>query len=421
MGLWLALILCVALSAFFSATETAYSASNRIRLKTLADGGKDKARLVLTLLEKYDSLLTTVLVGNNIVNIAGTAIATILFTKILNGDESGGATLASVVMTVVVLFLGEVGPKTMAKQAPEGFAMAIAPAVRVLMAVMTPADFLFRAWRRLCSRFVKADPDESQIEDELMTIIDEAQTEGDLEEEEGELLRSAIEFNEQDASDIMTPRVDVTAIEDTATVEDASQIFRDTWFSRIPVYHEDLDHVVGILNEKDFYAMTHDGCNDITKMMKEPVFAPASLPVSNLLQMFRSTKTHQIIVLDEFGGTDGIVTLEDVLEELVGEIYDEHDEINEEVVENEDGSVLVDGGMQLQELLEKTGVPDDDFDADTVGGWVSEMLEKVPELNDSFGRGGWKFTVTGMDGFRVTKVLGEKTPEIRENENGETE
>lgn len=421
MGLWLALILCVALSAFFSATETAYSASNRIRLKTLADGGKDKARLVLTLLEKYDSLLTTVLVGNNIVNIAGTAIATILFTKILNGDESGGATLASVVMTVVVLFLGEVGPKTMAKQAPEGFAMAIAPAVRVLMAIMTPADFLFRAWRRLCSRFVKADPDESQIEDELMTIIDEAQTEGDLEEEEGELLRSAIEFNEQDASDIMTPRVDVTAIEDTATVEDASQIFRDTWFSRIPVYHEDLDHVVGILNEKDFYAMTHDGCTDITKMMKEPVFAPASLPVSNLLQMFRSTKTHQIIVLDEFGGTDGIVTLEDVLEELVGEIYDEHDEINEEVVENEDGSVLVDGGMQLQELLEKTGVPDDDFDADTVGGWVSEMLEKVPELNDSFGRGGWKFTVTGMDGFRVTKVLGEKTPEIRENENGETE
>ena len=188
-----------------------------------------------------------------------------------------------------------------------------------------------------------------------MTMIDEAQTEGDIEEDEGELIRSAIEFNDQNAADIMTPRVDVTAIEDTATAEEAAELFRKTWYSRIPVYHEDLDHIVGILNEKDFYKMTHDGCNRITDIMKEPVFAPASLSISNLLKLFRTSKTHLVILLDEYGGTEGIVTMEDVLEELVGEIYDEHDEVSEEVVEQEDGTLIVDGNMQLQELLEKYG------------------------------------------------------------------
>ena len=261
MGLWLALILCIALSAFFSATETAYSASNRVKLKTVEGPRKERAQIALSLLEKYDSLITTVLIGNNVVNIVATAIATLLFTtRILPGRESLATTVASVVMTVAVLFAGEVGPKTLAKQQPAKFAMAVGPAIRTLMVVLKPLDLLFSLWRKLLSRLVKPEPEESQIEDELMTIIDEAQTEGDIEEDEGELIRSAIEFNDQDASDIMTPRVDVTAIEDTATIEEAADLFRDTWFSRIPVYHEDLDHIVGILNEKDFYKMTHDGC-----------------------------------------------------------------------------------------------------------------------------------------------------------------
>ena len=251
-------------------------------------------------------------------------------------------------------------------------------------------------------------------------MIDEAQTEGDIEEEEGELLRSAIEFNEQDASNIMTPRVAVTAVEDTATVEEVAELFRTTFFSRLPVYHEDLDHVVGILHEKDFYKMTHEGCTDITAMMKEPVFAPASLPISGLLKQFRATKTHQIILLDEFGGTEGIVTLEDVLEELVGEIYDEHDEINEELVENEDGSVAVDAGMQLDELLEKYEIGNS-YDADTVGGWVAEMLEKVPAEGDRFDLNGYRFEVAEMDGFRVTKVRVEKLPEEPAEERPEEE
>ena len=404
MGLWLALILCIVLSAFFSASETAFSASNKVKLKTVEGARKERAQLALSLLEKYDSLLTTVLIGNNIVNIAGAAIATVLFTtRILPGREELAATVASAVMTVLVLFLGEVGPKTLAKQQPEKFAMAVSPVMRVLVVVLKPLDSLFFLWRKLLSRLVKPEPEETQIEDELKTMIDEAQTEGDIEEDEGELIRSAIDFNEQKAADIMTPRVDVTALEDTATIEEAAELFRVTWYSRIPVYHEDLDHIVGILHEKDYYKMTHEGCREITAIMKEPVFAPASLSIGNLLNQFRTAKTHLVILLDEYGGTEGIVTMEDVLEELVGEIYDEHDEVNEEVVRTEDGTLIVDGSMQLEELLEKYEIPDT-YETDTVGGWAAEMLEKVPEPGDSFALGGHLFQVTEMDGFRVTRV-----------------
>ena len=403
--LWFALILCIILSGFFSATETAFSASNRVKLKTVDGPRKKKAQAALELLEKYDSLLTTVLIGNNIVNIAGTAIATLLFVRhIMPGAQEGAAaTVASAVMTVLVLFLGEVGPKTLAKQQPEKFAMAVSPVIRALVILLKPLDWLFSLWRKLLSKIVKPAPEESQIEDELMTMIDEAQTEGDIEEDEGELIRSAIEFNDQHAADIMTPRVDVTAIEDTATPEEAAELFRVTWYSRIPVYHEDLDHIVGILNEKDFYKMTHEGCTEITRIMKEPVFAPATLSISNLLKQFRTAKTHLVILLDEFGGTEGIVTMEDVLEELVGEIYDEHDEVIEEVVEQEDGTLIVDGNMQLQELLDEYEL-ENEYEADTVGGWASEMLEKVPEVGDTFSLSGYQFTVTEMDGFRVTKI-----------------
>ena len=426
MGLWLALILCIALSAFFSATETAFSACNRVKLKTVEGPRKERAQIALSLLEKYDSLITTVLIGNNLVNIVATAIATLLFTtRILPGKEDLATTIASIVMTVVILFVGEVGPKTLAKQQPEKFAMAVGPAIRVLMIILKPLDLLFSLWRKLLSKLVKPEREENQIEEELMTIIDEAQTEGDIEEDEGKLIRSAIEFNDQNASDIMTPRVDVTAIEDTATIEEAADLFRDTWFSRIPVSHEDLDHIVGILNEKDFYKKTREGCTEITKIMKEPVFAPASLAISNLLKLFRTSKTHLVILLDEFGGTDGIVTMEDVLEELVGEIYDEHDEISEEVVEQEDGSLIVDGNMQLEELMEKFGL-ENTYDADTVGGWAGEMLEKVPEVGDSFTLRGYQFTVMEMDGFRVTRMQVAKLPpeepeEAAEEEKSETE
>ena len=403
--LWVALILCLVLSAYFSACEMAYSASNRVSLKAMAADGphKKKAQCALRLLDEYDSLLTTILVGNNLVNIAASAIATILFTRMLEGSESLGATLASVVMTILILLFGEIGPKTLTKSAPESVALATGGSLRVLLIVLKPIDWLFAMWRTLLSKMIKPRKTEPPIESELITMIDEAQTEGDLDESESNLIRSAITFQDQIAADIMTPRVAITALEDTATVKEASEVFRKTWFSRIPVYHEDLDHVTGILNEKDYYQMLHDGCTDIRKVMRKPVFAPSSLQIGKLLKLFRTSKSHLIILLDEYGGTEGLVTLEDTLEELVGEIYDEHDDISEELVESADGTCLVDGAMQLDELLERYDAKNT-FEADTVGGWVSEMLEKVPKVGDRFTYRGLTCEVVGMDGRRVTRV-----------------
>ena len=403
-----ALFACVALSAFFSSSETAYSAVSKVRLKTLQAEGNKRAGLALKLAEDYDRLLTTILVGNNIVNIAGTSIATVLFTAWLGNY---GATASTVVMTVLILIFGEVSPKALAKESPERISIAVAPWLSLLMKLLEPINALFRLWRKLLSKVFKPQEDESRIEAELMTMVDEAENEGDMDEHEGDLIRSAIEFNDQDVLSIMTPRVDVTALEDTATMEAAADIFRETGFSRIPVYHEDMDHVVGILHEKDFYVLQHAGCDDITKIMAKPVMAPSTLKLSKLLKMFQQTKTHMVIVLDEFGGTEGIVTMEDVLEELVGEIYDEHDIISQDVIPLEDGSCLVDGGMQLSDLLDSLEV-EDTFEAETVGGWAAEVLGRIPAVSAQFETELLRGQVTQMEKRRVTQVrVWKKQPE----------
>lgn len=281
--------------------------------------------------------------------------------------------------------------------------MAVTPMLRGLMVVLKPVNALFILWRRLLSRLFKPQDDESHIEQELMTMVDEAQNEGDMDAHEGELIRSAIEFNDQDVLSILTPRVDVTALEDTATMEEAANLFRVSGYSRVPVYHEDMDHVVGILHEKDFYIRQHEGCHEVSRIMTPPVWAPSTLKISKLLKLFQNSKTHMVIVLDEFGGTEGIVTMEDVLEELVGEIYDEHDDVNEDVVMLEDGSCLVDGGMQLSDLLERLDVPDS-WEADTVGGWATEVLGRIPAVGALFQAGGLHGQIIQMEKRRVTQL-----------------
>ena len=396
-----ALIACVALSAFFSASETAFTSANRVRLKTMSQSGDRRAELALSLAEDYDRLLTTILVGNNIVNIAGTALATVLFTAWVGRM---GPTLSTIVMTVLVLIFGEVSPKTIAKESPEKFAMFAAPALRAMSAVLLPVNALFKSWKRLLSRLFKPDTSGGHIEAELMTLVDEAEHEGDMDEHEGELIRSAIEFNDdRDILSVLTPRVDVTALEDTATVEEAANLFREAGYSRVPVYHEDMDHIVGILHEKDFYLRVHEGCQNITEMMKPPVWAPATLKLQKLLKLFQEEKTHIVIVVDEFGGTEGIVTMEDVLEELVGEIYDEHDEEEREIVSLEDGSWLVDGGMQLEELMEIAGV-ENAYTADTVGGWAAEVMGCIPFVGAAFETDELRGLVTQMEKRRVTRL-----------------
>lgn len=391
------LIACIALSAFFSASETAFSALNRVKMKTMAADGSSRAALVVRLSEEYDRLLTTVLIGNNLVNIGGTAIATMLFLRLM---KDGGASVSTVVMTVLVLIFGEVSPKTIAKAMPETIAMGAAPLLRVLMTVLRPVDWLFSKLRKLLAKWFVREDTESHVEAEIMTMVDEAQHDGDLDAHEGELIRSAIAFNNQDAMDILTPRVDMTAIEDTATLEEAAELFRQTGYSRIPVYHEDMDHIVGILHEKDFYNALHQGEKDLRRMMKAPVWAPATLPIDKLLKLFQTSKTHLVILLDEFGGTEGLVTLEDVLEELVGEIYDEHDDVDQDFVQQADGSLLVDGSVQLADLLERLHVPDT-YDADTVGGWAAEVLGVIPTVGSRFTEAGITAEVVEMDRRRV--------------------
>lgn len=407
-----ALVVCVALSAFFSASETAFSAVNRLRLKTMANEGNRKAKTALYLADHYDRLITTILIGNNVVNIAATAIATVLFTG-LAGDM--GATLSTVVMTLVVLVFGEISPKTLAKQSPERIALGVAGPLSVVMTILRPLDAVFSLLRMALAAMFKPAELESNIEEDLMTMVDEAESEGDMDAHEGELIRSAIEFNDQDAVSILTPRVDMTAIEDTATIEEAESLFLESGYSRLPVIHEDMDHVVGILHEKDFYMQKHAGITDIRQMMQPAVWAPSTLKISKLLKMFQSSQTHMVILLDEFGGTEGLVTMEDVLEELVGEIYDEHDDVNEDIVEQKDGSMLVDGSMQLSDLMEELGKKDV-FESDTVGGWAAEMMERIPQEGDSFLWEGLRCTVDEMEKRRVVQLLitpeeAEETPE----------
>ena len=396
-----ALAVCVALSAFFSASETAFTSANRVRLKTMSQSGDKRAGLALMLAEDFDRLLTTILVGNNIVNIAGTALATVLFTAWVGRM---GPTVSTVVMTVLVLIFGEVTPKTIAKESPEKFAMAAAPALKALCAILTPVNAMFSQWKSLMQRLFKPDEKGSQVEAEIMTLVDEAEHEGDIDAHEGELIRSAIEFgDDRDILSVLTPRVDVTALEDTAGMDEAADLFREAGYSRVPVYHEDMDHIVGILHEKDFYAKAYEGCQSITEIMKPPVWAPSTLKLRKLLKLFQQEKTHIVIVVDEFGGTEGIVTMEDVLEELVGEIYDEHDEEERELVTLEDGSWLVDGSMQLSELLEMTGV-ENVYSADTVGGWAAEVMGCIPFVGAAFETDELRGMVTEMDKRRVTRL-----------------
>ncbi len=395
---------CVALSAFFSASETAFTSVNRVKLKTLAQNGNHRAKVALGVAEDYDRLITTILIGNNIVNIAASSLATSLFLVLLNNQANLATTASTVVMTIVILIFGEVSPKAIAKESPEKLAMSFAPILRFLCVVFSPFAVFFSWLKNLLTRLFDTGDDESYIEEELMTMVDEAESEGDMDAHEGELIRSAIEFNDdRDVLSVLTPRVDVTAIEDTATMEEAGELFRSSGYSRVPVYHEDMDHIVGILNEKDYYMFLHAGCTDITQIMSPPVYAPTTLKLSKLLKLFQGQKTHLIIVLDEFGGTEGIVTMEDVLEELVGEIYDEHDDVELDTLTMDDGSRLVDGGMQLSELLDMLGV-EDIYNAETVGGFAAEVLGIIPFVGAVFETDEVRGLVTHMEKRRVTQV-----------------
>ena len=408
-----AIVVLVIMSGYFSATETAFTSFNKIRMKNSASGGDHKAKLVMKLSDQYDKLLSTILIGNNIVNIATTAIATVLFVS-LYGPELG-ATLSTAIITVVVLIFGEITPKNIAKEAAESFSKFSAPLIRLFMIILTPVNAVFSVWKRLITKIFKLDGEIAITEDELITIVEEAETEGGIGEEQSELIQNAIEFNDLDAWDVLTPRVDLVAIEADTPKEEIAKIFRKTGFSRLPVYENEIDNILGVLNE------IYGTQKTVAEYVKPVVFIAGSIKAAVLLKKMQQAKTHIAVVVDEYGGTEGIVTMEDIIEELVGEIYDEHDmTASQDILQLRDGSYRVLCSANVEKVFDFFD-EEVDLDVTTVNGWIVTVLDNLPRVGDSFTYevGKKRFCV------RVTKADQKRAKEINltveEIENEDTE
>ena len=403
MTLWVALVILVGFSAFFSASETAFSSLNQIRLKSRAEDGDSSAARVLAMAEQYDKLLSTILIGNNIVNIAAASIGTILFTRMLGAER--GATVSTIVLTIIVLIFGEVTPKSLAKEMPERVATAVSPFLVLLMALMTPLTWLFTQWKKLLGHFVHSGEADTITEGELMTMVSEAENDGELTDRESELIRSAIEFDDVEVEEILTPRVDVVAVEDDIPLEELAQTFAESGYSRLPVYHGTIDNIIGVVHEKDFYIARLKKATKIDDLVVPTLYTTGSTQISQLLRTLREQHHHLAVVVDEYGGTEGIITLEDILEELVGEIWDEHDEVTEDFRKQSDGSWLVSGSASVDDLYEELDLPEEeDIDSNTVNGLVQEKTCHLPKVGDRFTLGEYDGVVTRTAKRRVTEV-----------------
>lgn len=375
------IVVFLILSAYFSATETAFTSINRIRMKNLANDGDKRAKRVLELEEKYDNLLSTILIGNNLVNIGMTAVATALFLTLY---PKYGASISTIVVTIVVLIFGEISPKSLAKENSETFAMFSAPMIKGLMVLLTPVNYLFSQWKKLLSKLFKVADSRAITEDELLTIVEEAETEGSIEAGQSELIQNAIEFNELEAWDVLTPRVDVKAIEIDSTKKDVAKMFMETGFSRLPVYEGDLDKILGVLNQKDFHNYISGSKKTISDYVKPVIYVAGSMKAADLLKKLQVNKCHIAIIVDEYGGTAGLVTMEDIIEELVGDIYDEHDEVeSQEITQLQDGSYRVLCSTNVEKMFDYFD-EEVELDATTVNGWVVLQLDKLPKAGDTF-------------------------------------
>ncbi len=401
--LLVALVILIAFSAFFSASETAFSSLNQIRLKSRAEEGDTSAARVLAMAEKYDKLLSSILIGNNIVNIAAASIGTVLFTKWLG--EERGATASTIVLTIVVLIFGEVTPKTLAKEMPETIATAVSPVLNLLLTLFTPLTWLFSQWKKLLGHFVHSSESDTITEGELITMVSEAESDGELTDRESQLIRSAIEFDDVEVEEILTPRVDVVAVEDNISLEQLAQTFAESGYSRLPVYHDTIDNIIGVVHEKDFYLARLKKTVTLEDLIAPTLYTTGSTQISQLLRTLREQHHHMAVVVDEYGGTEGIITLEDILEELVGEIWDEHDEATEDFRQQSDGSWLVSGSASVDDLYETLDLPEDeDIDSNTVNGLVQEKTHHLPKVGDHFQLNDYEGVVTRTARRRVTEV-----------------
>ena len=404
-----ALVALVALSAYFSATETAFTSLNRIRLKTRADDGDKRAARTLALAADFDRLLSTLLIGNNIVNNVATTIGAVLFIQLIGPGK--GPTVSATVLTIVILIFGEVTPKSLAKERPEAWAIVATPLLRVMAVLLTPVNFLFTQWKKLLRVLLRHQDDDGITEEELMGMVDQAETEGSLDQHESDLIRNAIEFNDMEVSEILTPRVDLEALADTATVEEAAAMYASSGFSRLPIYHDSIDNIIGVLHEKDFYAAYCRGAKRLSELKSSVLYTTETARISDLLRQLQQNKVHMAVVVDEYGGTQGIVTMEDIMEELVGEIWDEHDEVIEEFRKQSDGSYLVACSADLDDLYDLFDMkPGQEYDASSVSGWVMEEIGRVPDVGDRFRADGLEVCVTRVEHRRVMEIRVRRLP-----------
>ena len=397
---------CLILSGYFSATETAFSSANTTRLKTLAEKGNKRAALVCKLLERYDRLLSTILIGNNIVNIATASIGTVLFVRHY-GDA--GATISTVIVTVVVLIFGEISPKSIAKDCAEQWAMLSAPMLQVLIWIFTPLNAIFSFWKKLLAKVFRLSSDNKMSQEELLMLVDEVQQDGSIDKNEGELLKNAIDFSEQRAEDILIHRTDLAAFPITATKEEVAALFTETKYSRLLIYQDSIDNILGTIHQKDFYV----GCGVTDKPLRDiilpPVYALEMEPISLLLKKLQQAKTHVAVVVDEYGSTLGIVSLEDILEEIVGEISDESDAVESAYTKLDDRNYLFDGKTHIGDFERILQLPENTFadvkgEAETLAGLMLEIKRDFLKEGDVVTTHDLRFTAHTIEGRRIDKV-----------------
>lgn len=396
---------CLLMSAYFSATETAFSTVSKTKLKTLVEKGNKRAALALKLSENYDRLISTILIGNNLVNILLSAIATVFVIDLLVNTtyENLATTISTAVVTVVVLIFGEITPKSVAKIRPEGFAMFSAPLMQFFIWILIPFSALFSLWTKLIAKIFRVKADNKMSQEELLMLVEEVQEEGSIDDEEGDLLRNAINFTEQKAEDILTHRVDLEGFDIETPMEEIGQIFEDSRFSRLLVYEESIDKIVGVLHSKDVF--TAHGLTDkpLEDLITPPLFIHKGERIDDLLRELQNNKSHLAVVLDEYGGTLGIVTMEDILEELVGDIWDEHDEVVEDYKEISENTFRIDCGGSLEDFCEFFDL-DIESDNITINGWIMEAMDKIPACGDRFSFENLDITVTETDYHRVSTI-----------------
>jgi len=395
----IALIILIILSGLFSATETAFSSLNPIKLKFLIEQGNKRASKTLSMYEKFEKLLVVILVGNNIVNILSASLATLIFVDLLGQDL--GVTIATVVLTTVVLIFGEITPKSIAKQLPESFAMFITPFIKMVSYIILPLTFIFGLIQQGMNRLFKFKK-QTVTEDELLTYVAEVEKQGGINANEKELIQRVIDFDALKVTEILTPRVDIQAVDITDDIEDISDIFESTGHSRLPVYDKDLDHIIGILHYKDFIYHVVTGKKTVKQMMKDPIFVTEYMKIVDLLHMLKTKKEHLAIVKDEHGGTQGLASLEDIVEELVGDIFDEHDAVEKDITKIDQDHYIVKGSAELEDVLKLLGFEYDD--AQTMNGFMLDQMGKIPFVNESFEYEGFSFKVRKTTKKKILEV-----------------